>query len=215
NELALLALMEIQEHWGYCSEDAAVVVADHLGVELQRVYALLTFYGDLRTTPRAANVYIACDGAACNTLGSDVLVDRIIDRLGITRKGQTSPDGKVTMEIFSGCMGACQIGPIATVNGKAYGHLTPEKVDQILIELIEKAVIGDGVWAEKALGWLEPAGLVVEPPLTLAESADAAGLTDYKGIPPLKRHPFLRRQTRWLARRWGRIDPESIEEYIA
>jgi NADH-quinone oxidoreductase subunit E len=137
NELALLALMEIQEHWGYCSEDAAAVVSEHLGVELQRVYALLTFYGDLRTTPRAANVYIACDGAACNTLGSGVLVDRIIDRLSITRKGQTSPDGKVTMEIFSGCMGACQIGPMATINGKAYGHLTPEKVDQILNELLK------------------------------------------------------------------------------
>ena len=91
-----------------------------------------------------------------------------------------------------------------------YGHIDEDDV----IELIERAVIG-GVWAEKALGWLEPEGLVVEPPMTLEQSADAAGLQDYKGIPPLKRHPYLRRQTRWLARRWGRIDPESIEEYIA
>ncbi len=92
-----------------------------------------------------------------------------------------------------------------------YGHIGEDEV----IELIERAVEGDGVWAEKALGWLEPQGLVVEPPLTLEQSADAAGLEDYKGIPPLKRHPYLRRQTRWLSRRWGRIDPESIEEYIA
>jgi NADH:ubiquinone oxidoreductase subunit F (NADH-binding) len=92
-----------------------------------------------------------------------------------------------------------------------YGHIGPDDV----IELVERAVVGDGVWAERALGWIEPQGLVVEPPLTLAESADAAGLGDYRGIPPLKRHPYLRRQTRWLMRRWGRIDPESIEEYIA
>ncbi len=136
-ELALLALMDIQEHWGYCSQDAAAAVATHLGVELQRVYALLTFYGDLRTTPRADNVYIACDGAACNVLGSGRLVEQLCDRLGIVRKGQTSADGKVTMEIFSGCMGACQIGPMATVNGKAYGHLTPEKVDRILDVLLK------------------------------------------------------------------------------
>jgi NADH-quinone oxidoreductase subunit E len=90
-----------------------------------------------RTTPRADNVYIACDGAACNVLGSGQLVERLFDRLGIIRKGQTSPDGKVTMEIFSGCMGACQIGPMATVNGKAYGNLTPEKVDQIVNELLK------------------------------------------------------------------------------
>lgn len=137
HELALLALMDIQKHWGYCSEDAAAVVADHLGSALQRVYALLTFYGDLRTTPRAANVYVACDGAACNVLGAGRLVEQLFERLGIARKGQTSADGKVTMEIFSGCMGACQIGPMATVNGKAYGRLTPEKVDRILDELLK------------------------------------------------------------------------------
>ncbi|HEY8599161.1 MAG TPA: NADH-ubiquinone oxidoreductase-F iron-sulfur binding region domain-containing protein [Thermomicrobiales bacterium] len=92
-----------------------------------------------------------------------------------------------------------------------YGHIGEDDV----IELIERAVEGDGVWVEKALGWLEPEGLVVEPPMTLEQSADAAGLEDYRGIPPLKRHPYLRRQTRWLSRRWGRIDPESIEDYIA
>jgi len=92
-----------------------------------------------------------------------------------------------------------------------YGHIDEDDV----IELIERAVEGDGVWTEKALGWLEPEGLVVEPPMTLEQSADAAGLEDYQGIPPLKRHPYLRRQTRWLSRRWGRIDPESIEDYIA
>ncbi|MGN6810663.1 MAG: NADH-ubiquinone oxidoreductase-F iron-sulfur binding region domain-containing protein [Thermomicrobiales bacterium] len=92
-----------------------------------------------------------------------------------------------------------------------YGNLTPDDT----IDLIEKAVIGDGVWTEKALGWIGSEGLVDEPPLTAAESAEKAGLTDYKGIPPLKLHPFMRRQTRWLSRRWGWIDPDSIEEYVA
>lgn len=144
NELALLALMEIQEHWGYVSEDAAAVVADHLGIELQRVYALVTFYADLRTTPRADNVYVACDGAACHTLGSGDLVDHIFDRLGITRKGQASADGAVTVEIWSGCMGACQIGPMASVNGKYVGFLNVEKIDRILDELQGRATSGGG-----------------------------------------------------------------------
>lgn len=134
-ELALLALMEIQEHWGYCSQEACAVVADHLGVELQRVYALVTFYGDLRTTRRAPNVYIACDGAACNTLGSGRLMEHIYDRLDLTAKGQTTADGATTVEVFSGCMGACQIGPMAQINGKYYGNLTREKVDAILDQM--------------------------------------------------------------------------------
>jgi NADH-quinone oxidoreductase subunit E len=135
NELALLALMDIQEHWGYVSEDAAEVVADHLGIELQRVYHLLTFYADLRTTPRAAHTYTLCDGAACHTLGSGELLDQVFERLGITQRGQTSADGKVTVEIWSGCMGACQIGPMANVDGKYVGFLTAEKVGAILDEL--------------------------------------------------------------------------------
>ncbi len=136
-ELALLALMEIQEHWGYCSQEACAVVAEHLGVELQRVYQLVTFYGDLRTTKRAPNVYIACDGAACNTLGSGQLMEHIYDRLNLIQKGQTTADGTTTIEIFSGCMGACQIGPLAQVNGKYYGFLTREKVDEILPRVCE------------------------------------------------------------------------------
>ena len=92
-----------------------------------------------------------------------------------------------------------------------YGHITPDDV----VTLLDKTVVGGGVWIEKALGWLEPEGLVVEPPMTLEQSADERGLDDYLGIPPLKRHPYLRRQTRFLSRRWGRIDPDSIEEYIA
>lgn len=92
-----------------------------------------------------------------------------------------------------------------------YGYITPDDVTTLL----DKTVVGGGVWAEKALGWLEPEGLVVEPPMTLEQSADERGLDDYLGIPPLKRHPFLRRQTRFLSRRWGRIDPDSLEEYVA
>ncbi|MFN8540113.1 MAG: NAD(P)H-dependent oxidoreductase subunit E [Thermomicrobiales bacterium] len=104
-ELALLALMEIQEHWGYCSQEACAVVAEHLGVELQRVYALVTFYGDLRTTRRGPNVYIACDGAACNTLGSGHLMDHIYDRLHLTQKGQTTArpaDGRGLLGLHGG-----------------------------------------------------------------------------------------------------------------
>ncbi len=90
-----------------------------------------------------------------------------------------------------------------------YGYIAPDDVP----ELVSRTVAGDGVWAEKALGWVGPEGLVEEPPTTAGESAAAMEL--YRGVPPLKAHPFMQRQTRWLTRRWGRIDPDSIEEYVA
>ena len=73
--------------------------------------------------------------AACHTLGSGELVDHIFDRLGITNRGQTSADGTTTVEIWSGCMGACQLGPMASVNGKYVGYLTRERVDRILDQM--------------------------------------------------------------------------------
>ncbi len=93
-----------------------------------------------------------------------------------------------------------------------YGQVTPDDV----VELVDRAITNGGVWAEKALGWVGPDGLVEGLPATTSPppGGEAAG-EPYQGIPHLRDHPFMRRQTRWLMRRWGRIDPDSIEDYIA
>ncbi|MFN8517343.1 MAG: NAD(P)H-dependent oxidoreductase subunit E [Chloroflexia bacterium] len=127
--------MEIQEHWGYCSQGSLRGRRGASGRGVAAVYALVTFYGDLRTTRRGPNVYIACDGAACNTLGSGHLMDHIYDRLHLTQKGQTTADGQLTVESSRGCMGACQIGPMAQVNGKYWPPDAREKVDAILDQM--------------------------------------------------------------------------------
>lgn len=90
-----------------------------------------------------------------------------------------------------------------------YGPIAPDDVH----EFFDRAIRGGATWAEKALGYFEGETLGEEPPLT--SGASSADLTDIDGIKPLKQHPFMRRQSRWLMRRWGVIDPDSLEDYVA
>jgi NADH-quinone oxidoreductase subunit E len=47
--------------------------------------------------------------------------------------GQTSPDGKFTVEVLR-CVGACGLAPVVTINDRVYGHVTPNDVKKILAE---------------------------------------------------------------------------------
>ncbi|HET8627579.1 MAG TPA: NADH-ubiquinone oxidoreductase-F iron-sulfur binding region domain-containing protein [Thermomicrobiales bacterium] len=91
-----------------------------------------------------------------------------------------------------------------------YGHVAPDDVP----ELVAKTIATPGVWPEKALGYIGDEGLTADLPCTSAP-VDTSGMPDYQGIRPLKEHPFMRRQSRWLMRRWGAIDPDNIHQYIA
>ncbi|MBM4076950.1 MAG: NAD(P)H-dependent oxidoreductase subunit E, partial [Planctomycetes bacterium] len=48
--------------------------------------------------------------------------------------GQTSADGKVTME-FAECLGACEGAPCVLVDDEAHMNITPEKADKLLKSL--------------------------------------------------------------------------------
>ncbi len=92
-----------------------------------------------------------------------------------------------------------------------YGEVSPDDVR----ELVARAIDGQGVWREKALGFIGEEGLAAELPKPAEPTPATDRPGDYQGIPPLKEHPFMRRQSRLLMRRWGLIDPDSLEEYVA
>jgi NADH-quinone oxidoreductase subunit E len=48
--------------------------------------------------------------------------------------GETTPDGLFTLLPVC-CIGYCDRAPAILVNKKVYGHLTPEKLEQLLEEL--------------------------------------------------------------------------------
>jgi NADH-quinone oxidoreductase subunit E len=65
--------------------------------------------------------------------GLQFVVNYLQQRLGI-RLGETTEDGLFTL-LPTACIGYCDLSPAVLVNGRPYGPLTPEKIDNLLQRL--------------------------------------------------------------------------------
>jgi NADH:ubiquinone oxidoreductase subunit E len=59
-----------------------------------------------------------------------MIIESIQKELGIT-PGETTPDGRFSFELTN-CIGACDQAPAMLVDDEVHGHLTPEKISEIL-----------------------------------------------------------------------------------
>ena len=62
--------------------------------------------------------------------GAAQVMDELKRKLGIS-EGETTADGKFFLGALR-CLGACSMAPVVMVNGRVYGHMTPEKVQGLL-----------------------------------------------------------------------------------
>ena len=59
-----------------------------------------------------------------------MIIKAIEETLGIS-PGETTSDGRFTFELTN-CIGACDQAPAMLVDDEVYGHLTSEKISEIL-----------------------------------------------------------------------------------
>lgn len=126
------ALKIIQRHRGWVDDQAlndAAVMLEMTSAELDSV---ATFYSLIFRKPVGEHVILLCNTISCWMLGHDDILKRLTDRLGVGL-GQTSEDGAFTL-LPVPCLGACDRSPAMMLDGKLYGELTPEKIDEILRE---------------------------------------------------------------------------------
>ena len=126
-------LQDIQENYGYISEEAMRAVSQALGVPIMEVYRVASFYKAFRLTPAGKNVLTMCMGTACHVRGARLLLDQAMGQLGI-EPGEVTPDGQFSIEHVN-CLGACALGPIVTENGSSYHHMTPGKLRKLIDNL--------------------------------------------------------------------------------
>lgn len=126
------ALHQAQDIYGYLPIEVQKQIADGLGVSLEEVYGVSTFYSQFALTPKGEYHISVCLGTACYVKGSDKLVDRLVTKLGIQPEECTA-DGKFSLTACR-CIGACGLAPVLTVNDEVYGRLVPEDVDKILAQ---------------------------------------------------------------------------------
>ena len=123
-------LQEAQAIYGYLPIEVQKIIATRMGVSLEEVYGVSTFYSQFVLNPKGDVSIAVCLGTACYVKGSGDLLDKITQVLGLP-SGATTPDGKYSLEATR-CIGACGLAPVLTVNEDVYGRLTVDDVDDIL-----------------------------------------------------------------------------------
>ena len=97
---------------------------------ISEVFGVTTFYSFLSTRPLGEYVIRICKSIPCYLKHAEMIIDSVSRTIGIS-PGQTTPDRKFSFELTN-CIGACDMAPAMLLNQEVYGHLTPEKIVEIL-----------------------------------------------------------------------------------
>ena len=123
-------LHDVQVSLGCIPPPAIPLLAFELNISPADVYGVVTFYNDFREQPAGRRTVRICRAEACQSLGSEQLVDQAITSLGVELGGTTS-DGDTTLgQVF--CFGNCALGPSVEVDGQLFGRVTPARLDAML-----------------------------------------------------------------------------------
>lgn len=136
-ELVVDAMLALQDHFGYLSDEAVEQTAALLGMSALEVEELATFYTFIYREPVGKYVIHVCDSLICWMDGYDSVKNYLCEKLNI-EVGGTSADGLFTLLPVC-CIGYCDQAPAMLINRKVYGDLTPEKIDQTLEKLRSEA----------------------------------------------------------------------------
>lgn len=130
NSLLMHVMQQAQGIYGYLPFEVQTMIADGMGVPLEKVYGVSTFYAQFALSPKGQYNISVCLGTACYVKGSQDVLDKICETLGI-ESGECSDDGLFSIEACR-CIGACGLAPVITVNDEVYGKLTADDVPGII-----------------------------------------------------------------------------------
>jgi NADH-quinone oxidoreductase subunit E len=136
-EALLPVLQEIQDDFGYLSEEAIIYVGRHLGLPSSKVYGIATFYDHFRFVPKGRYHLQVCGGTTCHIEGAMSLL-REIDKLLKIQDGQVSRDGMFSLQVVN-CMGACSQAPIIAINGEFHTVLSSYDLVTLFDDIRKKA----------------------------------------------------------------------------
>ena len=128
---SLMPIMQAaQDIYGYLPYEVQKIISDELGVPVEKVYGVATFYAQFNLNPKGENTVSVCLGTACYVKGSGLVLEEIEKQLGIG-DGECTKDGKFSLDTCR-CVGACGLAPVMLVNVDVYGKVTPDQVKGIL-----------------------------------------------------------------------------------
>lgn len=123
-------LREIQNEFGYLSNESMEEAAGILGIPPSSVQNVATFYTMFFRKPVGEHVIWLCRTLSCALRGAEHVEHYMCERLGV-KTGETTPDGKITL-MEAECLASCGTAPVMLVDDRLEENLTREKVDRLI-----------------------------------------------------------------------------------
>ena len=127
---AIPALMAAQKWHGWCSDDAIKQVAAVMQVTPAYLSSVATFYDMLRTKPVGDRYIYVCTSVACHLRQADEVYE------AIKEAAEVAGLEDVEVREFE-CLGACDMAPMASVDGRFVGPLTTDDAQELVLHIKE------------------------------------------------------------------------------
>lgn len=129
---AVMPLLDLaqRQNGGWLSQSALDYVAAFLDITPMSVYEVATFYTMYNLKPVGKHHVQVCTSLSCWLRGSDDIVARCRDILGIGF-GETTADGQFTLSEVE-CLCACVNAPVVQIGDDFYEDLSPDAIERVL-----------------------------------------------------------------------------------
>jgi NADH:ubiquinone oxidoreductase subunit E len=120
---ALPALRAAQRLHGWCSPEAIEQAACVMRLTPGYLISVASFYDMLETRPAGRRHVYVCTNISCSLRGADAVYAAVRDAAG--------DDPDINVRSFE-CLGACDIAPMASVDGIYVGPLEPSDAERLI-----------------------------------------------------------------------------------
>lgn len=128
-------LQAIQRKYNYLPVDALRQVCELTDITPAAISGVSTFYSQFRFQPAGRHRIKLCVGTACHVMGADTIYDAFKQELDIPEHEDTDKDHLFTIEKVA-CLGCCMLAPAVQIDHITYGHLTSNRVSNILADFL-------------------------------------------------------------------------------
>jgi NADH-quinone oxidoreductase subunit F len=129
-------LKAIQAKYRYLPQEALRRVCEITEITPSEIEGVATFYPRFRFTPAGRHAIRVCVGTACFVKGAEQIYDAFRQTLEVPEDSDTDGDGLFTVEKVA-CLGCCMLAPAVQIGDVIYGHLTRQKIPQVLTDFLE------------------------------------------------------------------------------
>jgi len=181
----------VQQQFGQVSSEAMNLVAKSVNCHRVEVESVVSFYAFLSKKSKGKVVIRLCNDVVDKMAGVDKVAEAFKKELGIGF-GQTTPDGKITLE-YTPCIGMCDQAPAALVNDEVITYLSTDKVKELVDDIKKhydpsklKHRLGDGNNANELVHSCVHNGVRKKGRVIFSEYKQEAGLKNALAISPVE-----------------------------